>query len=449
MKIVTPPSWTQRFVSAFILCAFSFGLTTWAQTPSNIGFERSRGRDILKTIKDDIKKNYYDPEFHGLDLEARFKAAEEKIQEAQSVGQIFGIIAQAVIDLDDSHTFFIPPSRSDSVEYGWQMQAFGDKCYVTAIKPGSDAEAKGLKPGDQVLLVGGFKPTRELVWKINYLFYSLRPTPMLPVVVQKPDGTQKQLEILAKVKQGKRMINLTGTDGGNDIISFLRELEAEDRLNRHRYITAGETSLMIWKMPQFDLDETQVGDLMGKVKKHENLILDLRGNGGGYVKTLEWLTGYFFDKDIKIADLKGRKELKPQLAKSKGDNVFKGKVVVLIDSKSGSAAELFARVVQLEKRGTVIGDRSGGAVMRSRHYSHEHGTGTVVPYGVSVTDADLIMADGKSLERVGVMPDELLLPSAADLAANRDPVLSRAAEVLGIKLSPEKAGAMFPIEWRK
>jgi len=48
-----------------------------------------------------------------------------------------------------------------------------------------------------------------------------------------------------------------------------------------------------------------------------------------------------------------------------------------------------------------------------------------------------------------VTPDELLLPTAADLAAKRDPVLARAAALVGVKLDPERAGSMFPIEWRK
>jgi C-terminal processing protease CtpA/Prc len=70
-------------------------------------------------------------------------------------------------------------------------------------------------------------------------------------------------------------------------------------------------------------------------------------------------------------------------------------------------------------------------------------------YGVSVTDADVIMTDGKSLEGIGVTPDEIRLPTAADLAAQRDPVLSYAASLLGVAITPEKAGAFFPIEWRK
>jgi len=42
-----------------------------------------------------------------------------------------------------------------------------------------------------------------------------------------------------------------------------------------------------------------------------------------------------------------------------------------------------------------------------------------------------------------------LLPTAADLKARRDPVMSRAGELFGVKIEPLRAGAMFPIEWKK
>lgn len=426
-----------------LLIAFSTG---YSQTAPS-GADRDNARAMLSAIKSDLQKYYYDPEYHGMNLDERFKTAEEKINQATSLAQLLGVVGQVLLDLDDSHTFFLPPGRTYRTDYGWQMRTIGDKCYVVAVKPKSDAEAKGLQEGDEIVSIDGMKPTRDNLWKILYLYHQIRPRPGMRLNVIKPNGDERQLDVAAKVEEGKKVVDLRASGQGYDTGDMIREWEKDAHLNRQRHVELGD--VFVWKMPGFDQDVVQVRDMLEKVKKRKVLVLDLRGNGGGYVDTLTALIENVFDREVKIGDLKRRKEQKEMKAKSRGNEAFAGKIFVLIDSESGSAAELFARVVQLEKRGTVIGDRSAGAVMRSRIYSHTIGVDRFIPYAVSVTDADIIMTDGKSLERVGVTPDELKLPSASELAAKHDSVLAYALSLAGVEITAEKAGALFPIEWKK
>lgn len=102
--------------------------------------------------------------------------------------------------------------------------------------------------------------------------------------------------------------------------------------------------------------------------------------------------------------------------------------------------------MQLEKRGTVMGDRSAGAVMEAEGFPFASGG---VDYGAQITIANLIMTDGKSLEHHGVMPDDLFFPQPEDLANGRDPVLAKAATELGAPMTAELAGKLFPYEWPK
>jgi hypothetical protein len=319
---------------------------------------------------------------------------------------------------------------------------------VVAVQPGSDAEAKGLRPGDRLISVEGVAPTRRDLWKLRYTIFLLAPRYSLHVSVEKPGSSAASYyETRAAVHKGKPVLNLE-TGMASDRNDLIREAENDARLNAHHYYEIGKESL-IWKMPQFDLPELKVNEMIDRARERKSLVLDLRGNQGGNEETLVKLIGGLFDHDVKVGDLKRRKETKPLVARTRGAKSFAGKLVVLVDSDSGSAAEVLARVVQLEKRGTVIGDRTAGAVMRGRSYDHQLGATLVMYYGSSVSDADLILADGHSLEHTGIAPDELMLPRASDLASQHDPVLARAAQLVGLSLSPEKAGAMFPVEWRK
>jgi carboxyl-terminal processing protease len=415
---------------------------TQAQAQKVESKDRDRGQVMLNLIKNELKKNYYDPTFRGMDLDVRFKTASEKVKEASSVGQIFGIIAQVLVELDDSHTFFIPPSRANETDYGWTMQMVGDRCYINSVDKGSDAETKGVKPGDEVLEAGGYKLDRTNLWKFDYLYNTLRPQPGIRAILRSPNGEPRQVDLMAKQKEGKRIVNLTDY---NEYMNLVRKAQREAELGRDRYVSFGD-QLLIWKMNEFDLSDSQIDDAMSRAKKHKALILDLRGNGGGWVTTITRLVSNLFDRDIKIADSKYRKETKPVIAKTRGEKAYNGKITILVDSRSASASEVLARTIQLEKRGDVIGDQTAGAVMAAKQYQDEIGIDVVVFFGASITVSDLIMPDGNSLEHHGVKPDEVRLPTGEDLAAGRDVVLAYAASLHGVTLDPVQAGKFFPID---
>ncbi len=350
----------------------------------------------------------------------------QKIKQADSMNMALAYIASALMKLNDSHLFFEPPSRPYHHDYGLRYQMFGDRCFVTQVRPESDAAAKGIKPGDAILAIGPFAPARDNLWKIQYRFDTLRPQAALPLSLRDPAGNQRDIEAAAKMREMKKVTDLTG----NDFNEFLREGEKEARLGRARSVKIQDGPPVILNLPSFEFVPLEVSEMVDKAGER-GLILDLRGNPGGSVDNLERLIGFLLEKEVNIGAQVGREAKDKPLVSKPRRSPFSGRLVVLIDSRSASAAELFARVIQLEKRGTVLGDRSSGMVMEARSYGYHSGTDTMVFYGASITRADLVMSDGKSLEHAGVTPDETILPTAADLAAGRDPVLARAAELLG------------------
>src|SRR3990167_2136699 len=256
--------------------------------------DRIRVRVMLEDIQKRLRKEYYDPSFHGVDIEGRFQEAKARIEKATSLNQALGIIAWVLEGLNDSHTFFLPPPRPYDHDYVWRMVMVGEKCYVIAVKPGSDAERQGLKTGDEVESVNGVVPTRETLPKIAYLFNILRPQPGLILAVRTPDGQQRTLEILAEFRQKKRTLR-----DPMDFYVELLDFQNARHLWRDRYHEVG-SEVLIWKMPAFDMDPKAVDARIGKAREYKTLILDLRGNPGGRQDALLRMIGHFFDQDVTL-----------------------------------------------------------------------------------------------------------------------------------------------------
>jgi carboxyl-terminal processing protease len=396
---------------------------------------------MLENISSDVQKNYFDPKLHGLDWNSLTKEARENIKKAPDMAAANAQIEGLLERLNDSHTNFLPVPNATPVDYGWQFKIIGKRAFITEVIPKSDAESKGMRPGDELLTINGFSVDRSSALRLKYAMGVLAPRTSIQVGLRDPTGKIVQLQVDAKVNHKSAVYGLGGTSWSNNQLKIDME-NAWDR-ERAEFKEFGQ-ELMILRIPAFVQTGIDAERLFSKARDHKALIVDLRGTPGGRLDSvLDFLAG-IFNRDVKVGQGLTRNKATTLTVKDNRHGAFEGDLIVLIDSESASGAEIFARMVQLEERGTILGDHSCGCVMEGRLFPHHYGENPVYFYGAMVTVADTIMADGKSLEGVGVQPDRTFLPTPADLAAGRDPVLAYAASLAGVTISPEDAARLFP-----
>ena len=132
---------------------------TLAQALQISSLDRERAQQMLKTTVEEVRKHFYDPNFTGSIWTKNIPRPKQRIEKVSTMSMAIANIANLLDALDDSHTFFLPPEHPMRFDYGWQYQMVGDRCFVTRVRPKSDADAKGVKPGDQLLAINRDRST--------------------------------------------------------------------------------------------------------------------------------------------------------------------------------------------------------------------------------------------------------------------------------------------------
>jgi carboxyl-terminal processing protease len=150
-----------------------------------------------------------------------------------------------------------------------------------------------------------------------------------------------------------------------------------------------------------------------QVEQANGLIIDLRGNGGGYLTEAIKLTGLFIESGpiVQVQDSNGRNRVLPDRDNS---IAYSGPLLVLLDRLSASASEIFAAALQDYGRAIVVGERSFGkgtvqqVVPLRKAGSSDHES------QVKFTTAQFFRINGGSTQHKGVVPDILLNSGAED-----------------------------------
>lgn len=379
---------------------------------------RWRMQQILKDVSKTVETNFYDPKLNGVDWKSSVEIARGRIDNADHLGEMVAAITGLLARLNDSHTVFIPPGRTEHAVFGFGTKSFGNDVLVYDVMLHGPADAAGLKVGDCIHAVNEFHATRSNIDIMMRYFTFLNPNRILRLTVSREESSEREITIEAELKSE------LSKDSSHLYDAYARGLQKE----HEQLVKDYGAGVVYLRFPSFMTTGHDVGAFVGKAKDARAVILDLRENGGGRIETLEGMAGHFFSTESKMADFVGRDKTVPVQVKRRNPNITVP-LFVLVDSHSASASEMFARHIQLLHRGKIVGDRTSGRVNAAQIIPGRVGSVYSIYYALEIAIGRVVMSDGAGLENRGVLPDVLCVPTSSDLRSERDPCLEKALDL--------------------
>lgn len=229
------------------------------------------------------------------------------------------------------------PLKGNFEGIGVQFDFSTDTLFVVQSLSGGPSEKAGILPGDRIIevddtLIAGRKMSTEDVMRR----------------LKGPKGTEVKVGILRKGTDGLLTFNIR-----RDKIPVY-SIDANYMLNKEvGYIRISRFAADTGKEFSAALDKL-------KKKGMKHLVLDLQGNGGGYLASAIEVADELLDKNQLIVYTEGRRSPRAEF-KAKGHGRFsEGKLVVLVDEFSASASEIVAGTIQDWDRGSIVGRRTFG-----------------------------------------------------------------------------------------
>lgn len=401
-------------------------------------------KSIAKTVADEVAKNYYDPSLKGLDWKGLLEQAKQKIDNAKNVSEMLTAIYVMVAKLKDSHTAFLPPSTNVQLKYGFEAKAIGYDIRIYKINPKLPAEQAGLKIGDKIIKMNGHTAERFGFDDMLLYYRVLHPLLEWELVVQSGNEEPRTIRLTAKRKDKPIVLDI---DRLGDFWDIILEEQSDTEEERTYHTGNFKGGIGYIQVREFPSNEEFLDGLADNVKDSKAVIVDLRGCSGGVVDTLKSFAGHFESSPTLMQKVLERKKTEEVVAKPKKPN-FTGPLFVLVDSRTGSAGEIFARHFQRTGKAVVIGDPTLGRVMTSRYFSEEFGAEMIVPYGIQISIGKVVLPNGEELEGKGVTPDVICNPSGDDMHEKRDVCLDKgvalAREALHLPTSSQKPAVLQP-----
>jgi carboxyl-terminal processing protease len=447
--------------------------------------------DAFDTAWRTIRDNYFDPTFNNLDWTQIRLEFEPRVRAAKTDAELHTLLSEMLKRLGRSHLAIIPPQVYQEIEKaratakererarrertettqdesgvedgdeepldlddpltqygtGIHLRLIGSKFIVSKIDKNSSAEYAGMKLGyavetiNEVSLpillakVRAYSPTpstmnRYLPIEIVHFFLNGEKDSLVHLTYLDEKNQPKEISL-----PRERLRSTTVSVAANfpdAQLSFETQSLNDD---------VGLVQFNVFAMPVIE----KFCDALTEFKGKKALILDLRGNLGGSMAVVIGLTGMLAERDVDLGKAIYRSGAEPLRGQAKAKH-FTGRIVVLVDGMTASAAEMLAASLQDSHRALIVGDKTAGETLPA--VAVDLPTGARMLYPI----ANYQSAAGTFLEVNGVVPDYPVALDQASLLQGRDAQIERALALVKddsafAKLSKSVASAP-PIEMR-
>lgn len=321
--------------------------------------------------------------------------------------KIFGAIKGLASSFNDPYTVFLPPEEAKSFAesisgsfagVGMEIGIKNDILTVIAPLKGTPAEVAGIKPGDLIISIDG-NSTEGL--SVEAAVSKIRG-PAGTVVALRLVRDSKPLEI----EITRAQIRVPETEDGYDAASGVYHIALYE-------FTANSASAFDAALSRF------------RASGSDKLVIDLRGNPGGYLDAAVDMASHFLPKGAPIVteDFDGKDENQVHTSAGYADVPSQTDIAVLLDQGSASASEILAGALQDAKVATVIGTRSFG----------KGSVQTLIDLGggaLKVTVARWITPSGHWIMGNGITPDIVASSTPDAVRGGKDPQMERAIRFL-------------------
>ncbi|PIR47050.1 MAG: peptidase S41 [Candidatus Vogelbacteria bacterium CG10_big_fil_rev_8_21_14_0_10_45_14] len=342
---------------------------------------------------------------------------------ASTLERVYGAISGMTKAVGDPYTVFFPPEDAKqfnedlSGEFGGVGMEVGiRKEVLTVIAPldGTPAMKAGVKSGDRILAIDG-ESTLEL--SVETAVRKIRGE----------IGTSVKLTLLSEKDEKSKEIVIVRGKIEIPTIRTSRYREDATEITKDTGIRRGGVfviKLMSFSAQSASLFQNSLRE-MGMTGS-DKLVLDLRGNPGGFLDASVVIASWFLKDGEVVVREKFGKDSSERVHRSKGLGGLPSgtEVVVLVDGGSASASEILAGALQDHGRAVLVGTQTFGKGSVQELVELNSGT------SLKITVARWFTPNGRSISQNGLTPDHIIEPTDEDIEEGKDPALEKAISLL-------------------